>query len=96
MDEVVHIEEGEEDGARAQVLRGEADGLHPTGALLRPACQYVNKPHLYVSQATQGCICVCACKRICNCTCNCKADSGCVGDLVCHCTAIKGMGAGQL
>ena len=42
MDEVVHIEEGEEDGARAQVLRGEADGLHPTGALLRPACRYVS------------------------------------------------------
>ena len=39
VDKVVHIEEGKEDGARAQVIRGEAYGLHPTGALLRPAHQ---------------------------------------------------------
>lgn len=38
MDKVVDIEEGKEDGARAQVVRGEAQGLHPTGPLLRPAC----------------------------------------------------------
>ena len=38
MGKVVYIEEGKEDGARAQVIRGEAQGLHPTGPLLRPAC----------------------------------------------------------
>ncbi len=38
MDKVVYVEEGEEDGARAQVVRGEAQGLHPTGPLLGPAC----------------------------------------------------------
>jgi len=38
VDKVVHVEEGKEDGARAQVVRGEAQGLRPTGPLLRPAC----------------------------------------------------------
>ena len=40
--EVINIEEGEEDGARAQGIRVEAYGLHSTGPLARPANHHLN------------------------------------------------------